>query len=175
MRSKITAAGVALALMVSIAEFGAARSSAQPKVSMSDFSGVWMLDAAKSEGVQPGAEETMTVKQDGSNFTIESKIKNQRGERTMNAAFAADGKEGEFTMRMMQNETKGKRTAKWSADGKTLEVVEGMSFQTPDGTNVDAKTTRKWSLAADGKTLFIEENRTGGMRAGQSKRVYAKQ
>ena len=175
MRSKFTAAGLALALLVSVAAVGAARASAQAKVSMSDFNGVWVLDAAKSEGVQPGMEETMTVKQDGSSFTIESKIKNQRGERTMNNAFTADGKEGEFTMRMMQNETKGKRTAKWSADGKTLEVAEGMSFQTPDGTNVDAKTTRKWSLAADGKTLFIEENRTGGMRAGQSKRVYAKQ
>lgn len=164
-------AGVALALVVS----AAVSSSAQDKVLMSNFGGTWVLDAAKSEGVPQGMEETMTVKQDGSSFTIDSKIKTQRGERARNETFAADGKEGEFTMRMGPNETKGKRTAKWSADGKSLEVGEAMSFQTPDGTNVDAKTTRKWSLSADGKSLTIEETRTGGMRSGTSKRVYAKQ
>ena len=175
MRSKFMTAGVALALLVSAAVSASAQGAG--KVSMNDisFAGTWVLDAAKSEGVQQGVEETMTVKQEGANFTIDAKMKSPRGERTRNETFAADGKEGEFTVRMGPNETKGKRTAKWSADGKALEVSEGISFQAPDGTNVDAKTTRKWTLAADGKTLTIEETRTGGMRAGTSKRVYAKQ
>lgn len=170
MRSKFTAAGLALALLVS----GAAAAAAQDKAAAKDFSGVWVLDAAKSEGVMQGVEETMTVKQEKDAFTVDSKMKTPRGERTMNAAFTADGKEGEFTVRLMQNEAKGKRTAKWSADG-ALEVTEAVDFQSPDGSPVNARTTRKWSLSADGKTLTVEENRTGGMRAGTSKRVYAKQ
>ena len=173
MRSKFMTAGVALALLVSAAVSASAQGAG--KVSMRDFSGTWVLDAAKSEGVPPGMEETMTVKQEGGNVTVDSKRKTQRGERAMNAVFTGDGKEGDFTMRMGPNEAKGKRTATWAADGQTLEVTETISFQGPDGANVDSKTTRKWSLAADGKSLTVEENRTGGMRPGTSKRVYAKQ
>ena len=168
MRSKMTAAGSVLAAFVLAAASVAA--AAKP-----NFSGTWVLDAAKSEGVMQGLEETMTVKQDGDGFVIEAKMKTQRGERTRNETFAADGKEGEFTMRMGPNESKGKRTAKWSADGNSLEVAESMTFQDREGANVEAKATRKWTLSADGKTLTVEESRTGGMRAGQSKRVYVKQ
>ena len=174
MRSKVTTAGVALALLVSVAVSASAQGAG--KVSMQDFSGVWVLDAAKSEGVPQGIEETMTVKQEGGNFTIEGKMKTPRGERTRNETFASDGKEGEFTVRMGPNETKGKRTAKWSPDGKVLEVSENVNFTTPDGTAVESKGTRRWTLSADGKTLTIDESRTSGPRGPQqAKRVYTKQ
>ena len=168
MRAKI-AALTALLLVASVA------GAQQPKAKK-NFAGTWVLDAAKSEGLMmPGLEQTMTVKQDGDKFENESKLKTQRGERTMNESFTADGKEGEFTMRMRQNETKGKRTVKWSSDGTSVEVNEAADIQTPDGGTASIKTTRKWSLSADGKTLTIEESRTSPRGEQKSKRVFNKQ
>ena len=172
MRIKFAASLVALLV---IAATAAAQGQGQGKVQMNDFAGTWVLDAAKSEGLPQGVEETMTVKQEKDRFTVESKMKSPRGERTMNMDFAADGKESAFTMRMMQNELTGKRTAKWSADGPALEMTETADVPTPDGGTASIKVWRKWALAADGKTLTAEETRTGPRGEQKTKRVYAKQ
>jgi hypothetical protein len=170
MRTKFAASLVALLVVAATA---AAQGAG--KVSMQDFGGTWVLDASKSEGLPQGVEETMTVKQEKDKFTVESKMKSPRGERTMNMDFAADGKEGPFTMRMMQNELTGKRTAKWSADGSALEITETADVPTPDGGTASVKNWRKWTLSADGKTLTAEETRTSPRGEQKTKRVYAKQ
>ncbi|HEX8160998.1 MAG TPA: hypothetical protein VF538_03945 [Pyrinomonadaceae bacterium] len=172
MRSKFAAAGAGLAAFVLFAAVAAA--AAKP-----NFAGTWVLDAAKSEGVGgpqggPAAEETMTIKQDGDKLTVERKIKGQQGERTQNDTYTADGKETDFTMQMRGNETKGKRTAKWSADGNMLEVNDKASFDTPNGA-MTMESQNKWSLSADGKTLTIEGTRTTPRGAQKIKRVYTKQ
>ena len=172
MRVKFAASLVALLVV-------AANAAAQGagKVSMQDinFAGTWVLDAAKSEGLPQGVEETMTVKQEKDKFTVESKMKSPRGERTMNMDFAADGKEGPFTMRMGPNELTGKRTAKWGADATTVEITETADVPTPDGGTASVKTWRKWALSADGKTLTAEETRTSPRGEQKMKRVYTKQ
>ena len=165
MRVKFAASVAALLLV-------AASAAAQTKP---NFAGTWVLDASKSEGVMQGLEETLTVKQDGDKFDVESKAKTPRGERTANMDFAADGKEGDFTMRMMQNEVKGKRAAKWSADGAVLEITETADVQTPDGGTASIKNWRRWTLSADGKTLTAEETRTTPRGEQKSRRVYTKQ
>ena len=170
MRNKFAAALAALLLVAATATAQGAG-----KVSMNDFAGTWVLDAAKSEGLPQGVEETMTVKQEKDKFTIESKMKSPRGERTMNMDFAADGKEGPFTMRMGPNEVTGKRTAKWGADATTVEITETADGQTPDGGTATIKNWRKWTLSADGKTLTAEENRTSPRGEQKMKRVYTKQ
>jgi hypothetical protein len=172
MRSKFAAAGAGLAAFVLFAAVAAA--AAKP-----NFAGTWVLDAAKSEGVGgpqggPAAEETMTIKQDGDKLTVERKIKGQQGERTVNDTYTADGKETDFTMQMRGNETKGKRTAKWSADGNMLEVNDKVSFDTPQGA-MSTEAHNKWSLSADGKTLTVEGTRTSPRGEQKSKRVYVKQ
>ena len=173
MRTKFAAS---LAALLLVAATAAAQGGVKVAVGdVNGFAGTWVLDAAKSEGVMQGAEETMTVKQDGNKFEVESKLKSPRGERTVNMSFAADGKEGDFTARMMQNEIKGKRTAKWGADSKTLELTEKADFPTPDGGTANVQTWRKWTLSADGKTLTSEETRTSPRGEQKSKRVYNKQ
>ncbi|HVG29718.1 MAG TPA: hypothetical protein VM864_08485 [Pyrinomonadaceae bacterium] len=172
MRSKFAAAGAGLAAFVLFAAVAAA--AAKP-----NYTGTWVLDAAKSEGVggpqgAPAAEETMTVKQDGDKIAAERKIKGQQGERVVNDSYTADGKEGEFTMQMRGNETKGKRTAKWSADGNVLEVNDKASFDTPQGA-MTTESNSKWTLSADGKTLTIEGTRTTPRGEQKFKRVYNKQ
>ena len=173
------AACAALAALLLVAATAAAQGTGQGqgqgKAQSNDFAGTWVLDAAKSEGVMQGVEETMTVKQEKDKFVVESKMKSPRGERTMNMDFAADGKEGDFTARMMQNEIKGKRTAKWGGDSKTLELTEKADFPTPDGGTANVQTWRKWTLSADGKTLTSEETRTGPRGEQKSKRVYNRQ
>ncbi|HLL76194.1 MAG TPA: hypothetical protein VK421_13150 [Pyrinomonadaceae bacterium] len=166
MRAKFAASVAALLLV-------AATAAAQTKP---NFAGTWVLDASKSEGVPQGVEETMAVTHDGDKFVVESKMKSPRGERTVNMDFAADGKEGDFTLRMMQNEVKGKRTAKWSADGAALEITETADgVPTPDGGTANIKNWRKWTLSSDGKTLTAEETRTTPRGEQKSKRVYTKQ
>jgi hypothetical protein len=171
MRSKFAAAGAGLAALVLFAAVAAA--AAKP-----NYAGTWVLDASKSEGGgQPGApvaEETMTIKQDGDKLTVERKIKGQQGERVVNDTYTADGKETDFTMQMRGNETKGKRTAKWSADASALEVKDKASFETPGGA-MTMESAAKWTLSADGKTLTVEGTRTTQRGEQKFKRVYTKQ
>ncbi|MFN2481894.1 MAG: hypothetical protein ABR554_10550 [Pyrinomonadaceae bacterium] len=172
MRSMFTKAGAGLTAFVLFAAVAAA--AAKP-----NYAGTWVLDASKSEGIggpqgAPAAEETMTVTQDGDKITVVRKIKGQQGERVINDAYTADGKEGEFTMRMRGNETKGKRTSKWSADGSVLEVRDKASIDTPNGA-MTMESTAKWTLSADGKALTIEGTRTTQRGEMKSKRVYTKQ
>jgi major membrane immunogen (membrane-anchored lipoprotein) len=166
MRSKFVA-GAALAAFMLVA--CAASAAAKP-----NFSGTWALDAAKSDGLRGPSSVTMTVKQDGDKLDVTRQIKDQQGDRTTNDTYTADGKEGEFTMQMMGNSQKGKRTAKWSADGTTLEIRETATIER-QGQTVDIETVSKWSLSADGKTLTVDQTRTSPMGAQSSKRVFNKQ
>lgn len=176
MRTKFAAALAALLVCAATAAAqGTGQGMGQGKVQMDRFAGTWVLDVSKSEGLPQGVEETMTVKQEKDKFAVEAKMKSPRGERTMNMDFAADGKEGAFTLRMGPNEMTGKRTAKWSDDGSALEVTETADVPTPDGGTASVKNWRKWTLSADGKTLTAEETRTGPRGEQKSKRVYTKQ
>jgi hypothetical protein len=86
----------------------------------------------------------------------------------------ADGKEGEFTMQMMGNSQKGKRTVKWSADGTTLEIKESATIER-QGNTFNIETISKWSLSTDGKTLTVDQTRTGPQGEQKSKRIFNKQ
>lgn len=169
MRSRFAAAGATLAAFVLVAVSVAA--AAKP-----NFAGSWTLDASKSECGQRGCgTETMTVKQDGDKLDVERKITTPQGERTTSDSYVADGKEGDFTMQMMGNSQKGKRTVKWSADASALEIKETASFQTPDGGTANLETSSKWTISGDGKTLTIEQTRTSPRGTQTSKRIFNKQ
>jgi hypothetical protein len=179
MRTKFAAA---LAALLLVAATAAAQDAGQGKVSMNDFAGTWVLDASKSQLGMGGpgggqgqgpVEETMTVARAGDKITVERKIKGQQGERTVNDVITADGKEGDFTAQMRGNEIKGKRTAKWSADGSTLEVSDKANVETQNGP-MTFETSSKWTLSDGGKTLTIEQTRTTPRGPQTSKRVYAK-
>ena len=172
MRSMFTKAGAGLAAFVL---FAAVAAAAKP-----NFTGTWVLDPAKSEGLggpQGGtpAPETMIVTQDGDKLAFERTFKSPQGDRVQKDTYTADGKEGEFTMPARGGgETKGKRTAKWSADGSVLEVNDKATFDTPNGA-MSTEANSKWTLSADGKTLTVESTRTSQRGEQKSKRVYNKQ
>lgn len=139
-----------------------------------DFTGIWVLDKSKSEGIPPSLQQTVKVVQKGDKIDIETKSVSDQGEQTINSSYTLDGKDAEVTLLgpVPGMTAKGKQTAKWSADGNVFESEDVGTFDTPYGP-ATIKTKRKWRLSADGKTLTIELSREGPISM-QSKRVFVK-
>jgi hypothetical protein len=140
-----------------------------------NFSGTWTLDKAKSEGLPEAIkDQVLTVKQDGDKLNIDSKLTLDQGDQTTSDVYTLDGKPADFTDKRPNGmEGKGKRTAKWSADGNGIEVSEEINYDTPQGA-VTVNITRKWALAADGKSLTIDMDIASPMGAQHVKRVLVK-
>jgi hypothetical protein len=169
MKRKIAAGSVALVALVALSLVVA---SAAAKA---DFSGKWTMDKTKSEGLQPNVEQTMTVTQTGDKIELETKITSPQGERIVKDSYTVDGKEVDFTPQGPQGPVgKGKRTAKWSADGSALEVNETATLEGPNGPD-EVSATRKWTLAPDGRTMTIELTFNGEQGTQKTKRLFVKQ
>src|ERR1041385_1965225 len=111
MKHIITTIGVAMLLAMCV-------SAASAKA---DFNGTWALDKSNSEGLPPGMDQTMTVVQTGDKLMLETKLITQEGERVVSDLYMLDGKEAEFTPKAPNGQAgKGKRTAKWAADGNGI-------------------------------------------------------
>ena len=139
-----------------------------------DFNGTWALDKSNSEGLPPGMDQSMTVVQAGDKLSLETKLITPDGEHVVNDSYTLDGKEAEFTPRAPNGQTgKGKRTAKWAADGNGIEVNETSTFDGPDGA-VNVQMSRVWTLSADGKTLKIDITADGPSGKQQVKRTFTR-
>ena len=141
-----------------------------------DFSGVWTLDAGKSEGVPPGLMQTMTVTQKGDRVEIETKSKVGEGqERVGKDAYVLDGRETDFTAPVPAGAAKkAKRVSKWTDDGNGFDVTEEALLNAPDGGEAKFRANRRWILSADGKTLTIEMEVVNPRGTSKSKRVFVK-
>ena len=141
-------------------------------VGKADFNGIWVMDRSKAEGIPPNMDQKMRVRQDGDRLDLETDLIVNDDINTVHDGYDLSGSEVEFTARLgAGQETKGKRVAKWSADGAGIEVNEEATFDTPDG-KVTITMRRKWTLSADGKTLVIELNHTGPNGPVSSKRTF---
>ena len=139
-----------------------------------DFSGTWILDKSNSEGLPPGMDQSMTVVQTGDKLLLETKLITPEGERVVSDMYMLDGKEAEFTPKTPNGQAgKGKRTAKWSADGNGIEVSENSTFESPEG-SVNVQMTRVWTLSTDGKTLKIDITADGPNGKQQVKRTFTR-
>lgn len=139
-----------------------------------DFSGTWIMDKSNSEGLPPGMDQTMTVVHTGDKLLLETKLITQEGERVVSDMYMLDGKEAEFTPKAPNGQSgKGKRTAKWTADGNGIEVNENSTFDGPEGA-VNVQMKRTWTLSADGKTLKIDISADGPNGKQQVKRTFTK-
>jgi hypothetical protein len=139
-----------------------------------NFSGTWAMDQSKSEGLPPDVEQVMKVSQTDDKITLETKVVTDQGSFTISDSYTVNGKETDFVPQTPQGSNgKGKRTAKWIADGAGIEVTEEATLETPDG-SVTQQMTRKWSLSADGKTLVIELDNKGQQGNVHTKRTFVK-
>jgi hypothetical protein len=172
MRHKFAASLAASLLLASVAVGAAAKAN---------FSGTWVMDAARSEGLPPGVEQTLTVTQEGDRVEIELKAKTPQGERTVKDSYSLDGAETEFAPPPVQTFSgvmpiigKGRRTVKWTADGGGFVITELVDVKTLEGPDT-MKAVRTWTLSADGKTLTVEQRAQTPNGLSMSKRVFVKQ
>ena len=141
-----------------------------------DFSGVWTLDAGKSEGLPPGIMQTLTVTQKGDRVEVETKVKVGEGEeRVVKDAYVLDGKETDFTPPVPPGAAKkAKRVSKWTDDGNGFDATEEAVLNAPDGGEATVRAKRSWRLSEDGKTLIIEMEVENPNGTSKSKRVFVK-
>lgn len=138
-----------------------------------DFSGTWVLDKDRSFSNPAGLEQTMMVAQTGDQIKVESKVKTQQGEQTINEDYSLDGKETDFTPPATQPGAKGKRKSSWLADGKHIIVEDVVTADSPKGP-VTRRVTRKWSLSPDGGTLTVDYYFDDQRGSFEGKRVFVK-
>jgi hypothetical protein len=139
--------------VIGLLVIGALAAGASP----ADFSGTWVLDKAKSEGLSgrmANADITMVVKQDAKQLTTETTYSG--GAQEMPAQKAVYNLDGSETTVEMGGRMPGKATlkAKWMNEGKTLELnsVRQANIQ---GNDVTITGQDHWELADGGKTLKV--------------------
>ena len=173
MRPKTAPACAALLLLLSAAAVFAAQ-AARPS-----FAGTWELDQSRSHSVPPDMQQTMTVTQQGDAVSVELKVvTKQQGERVIKEAYTLDGKESEFAPPAPPNypkdaaPPKGKRVARWMANGKGFVIEDEIAQQGPKGPET-VLVARKWVQWPDG-TFSIETITERGGNAFNNKRVFVK-
>src|ERR1044071_291697 len=194
MRKLLYAFGLTSALVFALAAHAAAP----------NFAGTWTLDKSKSQRLNPrwqNAESvTWNVTQTDKEITIDEKVTGgapgggpggppaggapaggapgggQGGGRGMGI-----GMGGPRTFSLDGTETTGDtgrgkfaRKATLSSDGKTLELVSKVTFQTPDGNEVTPTSNDKLTLSADGKTLTVVRHSESPRGAQDSTLVFNK-
>ena len=120
-----------------------------------NFSGTWVLDTKRSQGIPEGVGITMTVKHTGDRVELESNISSPAGQQTI-------------SMFMYWTARKPTTSRRWSAKaaGRANELRSGRPTSlastplkaprsTPEGEGM-VSATRKWTLAPDGKTLTMD-------------------
>jgi hypothetical protein len=144
-----------------------------------DFGGTWELDQSRSHSIPPDIKQTLTVAQDGDRVAVELKVVTPQGERVVKEAYTLDGKETEFAPPVPPNAPKdapapkGKRTARWMANGKGFIIEDEIVNQTPQGGTETVLVARKWMHWPDG-TLSVETITERGGNAFNNKRVFVK-
>lgn len=167
-------------LAISIFTFAfAALSLGYAETAKVDFTGEWQLDKARSEGLPPGSDQTMTVKQQAERLDVKVKVIGGPADgRTLEDAYVVNGEAADFKPPMVGGGggtvKSAKRTAKWAAEGKGFDTSEQAEIEGSSGAG-SIKGTRTWRLSDDGKTLTIEMAMTMPDGAvNKSKRVFTK-
>jgi hypothetical protein len=168
MRKLLYAFGLTSALVFALAAHAAAP----------NFAGTWTLDKSKSQGLnqrlQNAESVTWNVTQTDKEITIDEKVTGGGpgggpggpppggGPGGGGGRGMGGGMMGPITFNHDGSETTGEmgrgkfaRKATLSSDGKTLELVSKVTFQTQDGNEVTTTSTDKLTLSADGKSLTV--------------------
>lgn len=163
-----------LAAAFTVAAAAASDASARP-----NFAGVWELDQTRSHSIPPDMRQTLTVTQEGDRVSVELKVVTPQGERVIKEAYTLDGKETEFAPPAPPNAPKdapapkGKRTARWMANGRGFIIEDEIVNPTPQGGTETVLMARKWMQWPDG-TFSIETITERGGNAFNNKRVFVK-
>jgi len=124
-----------------------------------NFTGTWAFNESKSvlgDGQGPRMEaKILVVAQQNNEIQLKRTQAGFDGtDMIQDEKYTLDGKES-VNAGMM--DSKVKSTLTWSSDKKELNFIKVISF-TMDGQNMEMKSTEKWSLSADSKTLTIKSS-----------------
>jgi hypothetical protein len=139
-----------------------------------NLSGTWKLDKDRSFSNPPGLDQTMTIVHNGDEVKLDAKVTVQGREQQISETWTIDNQEHEFTPPGAAPGAKGKRKASWLPNGKSILVEDETIVKTPNG-EVQQRTTRKYTLSADGSSLIVDYFIDRGAVSAESKRVFTKQ
>jgi hypothetical protein len=122
-----------------------------------NFAGTWVLDKAKSEGLQgrmANVDQTWVVTQDAKTLTVEKSFTG--GEQPIPSQKSTYNLDGSETSMDVTGRMPGKAAlkAKWQGDGKILELNSVLKANV-QGNDITVTTTEHWELADGGKTLKV--------------------
>jgi hypothetical protein len=141
-----------------------------------DFTGTWVLDTSRSEGLPEGmGQTTMMVEQSGDRIEIEIHAQTPMGERRIQDVYVLDGQETDFQPTLnVEASVTGTRTSRWSEGRSGFEATETATVQGPEG-EITITAARRWTLAPGGDALTIELTNHGPQGEMKSTRVFTRQ
>ena len=158
--------GFPAAALLACAAVAAPTPAAKPPL---DFSGTWKLDARLSVNPSPNMKDAVLIVEQRGNRIRISPGPQPAGRHYLAAdEIVADGQAYEKAM----GKGKGILTARWSADGKALEMVltAGPAEKAPE-----AVQNSRWTLSAD-RSTWVRETRTSSEgKERQSRLVFRRQ
>jgi hypothetical protein len=140
-----------------------------------DFSGTWKMDRARSFGLPPDMNQTLTIAQKGDQIELETKLIQPNNERAIKDSIVLDGKEYDFTPAVPPNQppAKGKRTAAWLPGDRGIQITDVTTAETPKGP-VKTQTVRKWTITAQGE-LVVDMYVDNPNVSYEAKRIFIRQ
>jgi hypothetical protein len=140
---------------------------AQAAAQHPDFSGVWVLDAARSDSSSYTPKwATWAVVQQGDSIILD---RESPGAGKQHAVYSLDGSRRTFTLRLVGSGTDAVSTVSWT--GSAMVVHTSSHPGDADLAQVDT-----WTLSADGKELRIQREATyGGRSMGSPTLVFVRQ
>ena len=138
-----------------------------------NLSGTWKLDRDRSIGAS-SLDQTMTILHNGDEVKLDAKIVAQGREQQINETWTLDQQERTFTPPGAPPGSTGKRKASWLPNGKGVLIEDEVVAKTPNG-EVTSRTTRKYTLSADGATLIVDYYIDRPGVSAEAKRVFNKQ
>jgi hypothetical protein len=133
-------------------------------LAQTNFTGTWTFNESKSilgDAQGPRMEaKTLVVTQQGNEILVKRTSTGFDGnEMVQDEKYTLDGKES-VNAGMMDSKVKSILT--WSADKKELTFAKVISF-TMDGQAQEMKSTEKWSLSPDSKTMTLKSSMNSPM------------
>jgi len=147
--------------------------SAQPKPDL-NFGGTWVLDKDRSFSNPAGLEQTTVITHDGETLKLDAKVKTAQGEQAIQETWTLDGQEREFTPDGAKPGSKGMRKGYWLAGRRAIVLVDERTTPGEKGPVIQ-RTTRKFSLSPDGRTLTVDYFSDTPRYQVEAKRVFVKQ
>jgi hypothetical protein len=140
-----------------------------------NYTGTWTMDRARSFGLPPDMNQTLTITQKDDRIELETKLIQPNNERTVKDTYVLDGKEYDFTPQVPPNQppATGKRTAVWLPGDRGIQVTDVTTAETPKGP-VKTQTVRKWTISGQGE-LVIDMYVDNPNISYEAKRIFIKQ